>query len=81
MRVNNKRTTALLKTFGNVVRSQRQLLGLSQEPLAETADFDRTYISLLERGLRNPSLTNLCRLAAALSIKPSDLLKGIIYGP
>ena len=53
---------------------------LSQEALAEIADFDRTYISLLERGERNPSFTNLCRVATALDTTPSELLKGISYG-
>ena len=81
MRLSNKRTAAFLTTFGNAARNKRQRLALSQEALAETAEFDRTYISLLERGKRNPSLTNLCRLAAALNTTPSDLLKGITYGP
>jgi transcriptional regulator with XRE-family HTH domain len=56
-------------------------MNLSQEALAERADFDRTYVSLLERGERNPSFTNLCRTAAALDTTPSELLKGISYAP
>ena len=67
----------LLTKLGVSIRSQRHSLGLSQETLASVADFDRTYISLLERGERNPSFFNLCRIAAALEITPSDLIKGI----
>jgi transcriptional regulator with XRE-family HTH domain len=48
---------------------------LTQEKLAEIAGFDRTYISLLERGIRNPSLVNIFRLANALNITPDKLLK------
>jgi transcriptional regulator with XRE-family HTH domain len=77
---NNKKLTRLLDMLGSSIRDRRQSLGLSQEALAEAADFDRTYISLLERGRRNPSFSNLCRLAVALDTTPSKLLQGINYG-
>ena len=80
MRLEDKRTAELLTNFGKAVRNKREGFALSQEDLAEAANFDRTYISLLERGKRNPSLSNLCRLAAALTTTPSNLLTGITYG-
>lgn len=49
--------------------------GLSQEQLGLIAELDRTYISGIERGLRNVSLINIERLALALNIKPAELLK------
>jgi transcriptional regulator with XRE-family HTH domain len=49
-------------------------VGLSQEALAEACDLDRTYISGIERGSRNPSLTNILKIAAALNARPADLL-------
>ncbi len=60
--------------FGTVLRELREKNNLSQEKLAEFCDLDRTYISLLERGLRQPTVTTLFRLANALKIKPSDLI-------
>lgn len=60
--------------FGTVLRELREKNNLSQEKLAEFCDLDRTYISLLERGLRQPTITTLFRLSNALKIKPSDLV-------
>jgi transcriptional regulator with XRE-family HTH domain len=68
---------APLKKFGINVRSYREAQDLSQEQLAELADLDRTYISGIERGLRNLSLINISRLAEALEISVSDLCRGI----
>jgi len=50
---------------------------MSQEQLADLADLDRTYISGIERGIRNVSLMNIVKIADALDINPSELLKGI----
>lgn len=66
-------TTAFLRGFGLAVRARRTVLGLSQEELGFRADFDRTYVSGIERGERNPSLTSLFRLASALEVQVSDL--------
>jgi len=59
--------------FGAVVRNWRNHLGLSQEELAERADLHRTYVSSIERGVRNVSLENIARLARALEISVSAL--------
>lgn len=65
----------ILSSFGKRLQKLRTDLNLSQEKLAEIAGFDRTYISLLERGIRNPSLVNIFKLAKALNISPDKLLK------
>jgi transcriptional regulator with XRE-family HTH domain len=66
-----------LKKFGEQVRRLRKALGLSQEDLAELTDLHRTYIGGIERGERNVALINIVRLAKALNVSPSELLKGI----
>ena len=56
------------------VRAGRKALGLSQEALAHEAEIDRTYISGIERGKRNPSLDLIARLAETLKTTPAALL-------
>jgi transcriptional regulator with XRE-family HTH domain len=60
--------------FGRNVREARKRLALSQEELAFQAEIDRTYISGIERGVRNPSLDLIVRLAAKLDTTPAALL-------
>jgi len=60
--------------FGKNVRFYRLALGISQEELAHEADSNRTYISDLERGTRNPSLEVIERIAKALNVSMGDLL-------
>lgn len=60
---------------GMAVRTQRKARGLSQERLAFECGLHRTYIGSVERGERNLSLDNIIRIANALGIKPSDLLR------
>lgn len=60
--------------LGANVKRLREQLGLSQEQLAFDADMHRTYISGIERGVRNPTVTVLERLATALKTKSADLL-------
>lgn len=55
-----------LLPLGRAIKQRREALGFSQEKLAEQCGFDRTYISMLERGKRNPSLLNLLKLADGL---------------
>ena len=59
--------------LGQAIKTQREQLGLSQEKLADRCGFDRTYISMLERGKRNPSLINLLKLVKGLGITLSKL--------
>jgi transcriptional regulator with XRE-family HTH domain len=47
---------------------------MSQEALADAADVDRTYVSLLERGLRQPTLETLFNLSRALSVSPATIV-------
>lgn len=67
----------LRRPFGARVRQLREKRGLSQEALAERAGLHWTYVSGVERGLRNPSLSTIGRLAAALENTPSQLLAGL----
>ena len=57
------------------VRSARKRHGWSQERLSHEAGLDRTYVSSLERGLRNPTLTTQERLAVALSTPLHELIR------
>lgn len=59
--------------LGGAIKARRSKLGLSQEALAERCGFDRTYISMLERGRRNPALLNLLKLAEGLETSVSKL--------
>ncbi|MEC7762549.1 MAG: helix-turn-helix transcriptional regulator [Pseudomonadota bacterium] len=61
--------------FASRLREERKRVGLSQEELADRAGLDRTYISGCERRLRNPSLVSVERIASALQIDASDLLR------
>ena len=68
------RTRKLAIAFGRVLREIRLQKGLSQDRLASRCDFDRTYPSLLERGLRSPTLAMIFRLSEALEINASLLV-------
>ena len=59
--------------FGLAIKDRREALGLTQEDFAELAGLHRTYLSDVERGLRNLSLVNIARVALALSLKISVL--------
>ena len=61
------------KVIAANLRRYRNVVGISQEKLALDAEVDRTYVSQLERGIANPSLEVLCRLANTLGIEPTDL--------
>jgi transcriptional regulator with XRE-family HTH domain len=67
----------VVSVFGKVLRKLRVGKKLSQEKLAELCDLDRTYISLLERGLRQPTITTLFKIADALDLPPSELVKKV----
>ncbi len=59
--------------FGFAVRVRREELDLTQEDLADKARIHRTYLSDIERGIRNVSLINIERVAVALSLPLSEL--------
>jgi transcriptional regulator with XRE-family HTH domain len=63
------------KLFGNRLVKLRKKHGWSQEALAWESDIARSYISGVERGQRNISLVNICKLANTLGVQPSELLK------
>jgi len=64
--------------FGFAIKVRREQLDLTQEDLADKAGIHRTYLSDIERGTRNPSLVNIDRLAAALSLSLSDLFARVV---
>lgn len=65
------------KAFGHVLKEIRHEKGFSQEKLAELCELDRTYISLLERGLRQPTLSTIFKLSEALGIEPDEFIRRI----
>lgn len=70
----------LQQQFGSVVRRRREAAGLSQESLADQSRLHRTYISLLERGLRMPTILVAKRIAEALGTTMTDLLGEVERG-
>ena len=68
---------SITERFGEKIRVLRKERDLSQEAFADLCELDRTYISGIERGLRNVSLRNIEAIANALEVSLSDLFKGI----
>lgn len=64
----------ILENFGNKMQKVRQAKGITQEGLAAMLSMHRTYIGLIERGERNPTIRTLYKIAKALKAKSSDLL-------
>ena len=64
----------LLRSLGEVMRARRTNLGESQEAFAARIGLHRTYVGAIERGERNPSFNNLCRIAEGLSARLSALV-------
>ena len=60
--------------MGTAIRAQRLSLGLSQEALGYRARLDRTYVSGVERGVRNLTVKSLAQLSSALGVPASQLL-------
>jgi transcriptional regulator with XRE-family HTH domain len=67
----------ILTALGLNVRKRREARELTQEKLAERASLDPTYISDIERGLRNPGIKNVAKLAKALGFSTAELCKGV----
>ena len=72
--VTDSNFSSIKQRFGKAVRRRRRELDFSQEYLAELAGLHRTYISNLERGMINPTLENMKRLAKGLEISLARLL-------
>lgn len=62
-----------LLEFGLHLKQLRLARGLSQEQLGLIAELDRTYISGIERGVRNVSLANIFKIAKALDVESAEL--------
>ncbi|MFX3674772.1 MAG: helix-turn-helix domain-containing protein [Paenisporosarcina sp.] len=65
------------EVFGVVLKKYRNQMGLSQEVLAFKSGLDRTYISLLERGKRKPTINPVFAIAIILNERPSKLIKEV----
>ena len=65
----------ILIAFGNNLKRRRKALGYSLRQFAALADIDHAMIDRYERGVTNPSLTTVAKLAGALHIEPFELLK------
>lgn len=68
------RPQSISEAFGAELRVVREEVGLTQEDLASRAEVHRTYISLLERGLKSPTLSVIDRLAAAVGLSASSMV-------
>lgn len=69
------------KAFGEVVRTIREELGMSQMKLHVKTGLDRTFISDLERGVQCPSLCTIYRVAAGLNVLPGNLVRRTAESP
>lgn len=63
--------------FGKVLRERRKQAGLTQEKLALEADVQRNYVSLIERGVHQPTINVIFKLAVALKCQPSALVEEV----
>ena len=68
-------TMSPAEAFGHVLKRTRKESGLSQEQLALQSGLDRTFISLLERGKRQPSLTSIIEVSDRLNIPANELIR------
>lgn len=60
--------------IGEVIRGERQRIGMSQEALADASGLDRSHLGRIERGERNVTLLDLIKITDALQCDPSELL-------
>ena len=65
------------QALGREIKKARESLQKSQETLAFDAGVHRTYVSLIERGQKSPTLAVIARLAKALNVRPSELLRRV----
>ena len=65
------------KIFATNLRHYRKLKGWTQEDFAESLGTDRTYVSSMERGIRNPSIEVVAKIAAVLEVEPDKLIRAL----
>lgn len=65
------------QAFGHILRRHREIAGISQESLALACGIDRTFVSMLERGKRQPTLKTLFKIADSLDLPPSKLISEV----
>ena len=63
--------------FGTVLRQKRKAAGLTQEQLSYEADIQRNYVSLIERGVHQPTIAVLFKLAGALKCTPASFISEV----
>lgn len=63
--------------FGEALKARRAVLGVSQEELAFRAGVDRTFVSRIERGIRQPTITTIFSLSHALEISAVELITDV----
>jgi transcriptional regulator with XRE-family HTH domain len=67
--------TGAEKAFGLALREIRKSKEISQEQLALDSGLDRTYVSLIERGINSPSIRTVVRMAKILNVPPSKIVR------
>ena len=67
----------ILVSLGNEIRTRRKQRALTQQEFGDLVGLHRTYVADIERGSRNVSLYNICRIATALNISVAELFSGI----
>ncbi|GFD95967.1 transcriptional regulator [Alteromonas sp. KUL156] len=70
----NTETRDVVLVCGEVIKAYRKKIDVSQEELAYRANLDRTFVSRVERGLRQPTIKSLLQIAQALEISASELV-------
>ena len=76
LRTTNSRTDPSV-AFGELLRTRRTRLKMSQDALAAKSGYERAFISLIERGKTNPSLRSIFDICTALDIRPSVFLRQV----
>ena len=77
MTYDHKHDQKRLISLGKRIKAIRNAKALTQEKLAELTEYDPTYLSMLERGKRNPPFLTLCRLAEEMGVTVEEFFKGL----
>lgn len=71
----SRKNPSIEAAFGQVVRSARESIGISQEALADRASLHRTFVSQIERGVKSPSLDSMRRLSIGVGVSLDEMLR------